>query len=94
MYALESAVDELAVAGGLDPMELRIRNEPEGDPESGLPWSSRRLVECLREGAERFAWEARDPTPAAARRQLAGRNRGRGRHVPGVPSPFQRDRAS
>ncbi len=50
MFGLESAMDELAVASGLDPVELRIRNEPEADPESGLPWSGRHLVECLRPG--------------------------------------------
>lgn len=63
MYALESAIDELAVACGVDPVELRIRNDPDRDPESGLPWSSRNLVACLREGAERFGWQPRDPTP-------------------------------
>jgi xanthine dehydrogenase YagR molybdenum-binding subunit len=59
MYALESALDELALACGLDPIELRLRNEPELDPESGQPFSSRNLVACLREGAERFGWNAR-----------------------------------
>ena len=53
---------------GLDPVELRIRNEPETDPESGLPFSSRNLVACLREGARRFGWERRDPTPRARAR--------------------------
>ncbi|CAJ1501131.1 xanthine dehydrogenase family protein molybdopterin-binding subunit [[Mycobacterium] burgundiense] len=62
-YALEVAMDELAVACGLDPIELRIRNEPEVDPETGNPWSDRRLVECLRTGAERFGWEPRHPDP-------------------------------
>jgi xanthine dehydrogenase YagR molybdenum-binding subunit len=70
MFALESAMDELAVACGLDPVELRIRNEPDADPESGLPFSSRNLVACLREGARRFGWARRDPTPRA--RQEAG----------------------
>ena len=59
MYALESAIDELAVACGVDPIELRIRNEPELDPESGHRFSTRNLVACLREGAERFGWSAR-----------------------------------
>ena len=63
MYALESAMDELAIECGLDPIELRIRNEPERDPESGKPWSSRSLVECLREGAQLFGWGDRDPRP-------------------------------
>ncbi|GAA3430306.1 xanthine dehydrogenase family protein molybdopterin-binding subunit [Streptosporangium nondiastaticum] len=68
MFALESAMDELAVACGIDPVELRIRNEPAAEPESGLPFSSRDLVGCLREGARRFGWADRDPTPAARTR--------------------------
>jgi xanthine dehydrogenase YagR molybdenum-binding subunit len=67
MFALESAMDELAIACGLDPIELRIANEPAEDPEKGIPWSSRNLVACLREGAERFGWADRDPTPGARR---------------------------
>jgi xanthine dehydrogenase YagR molybdenum-binding subunit len=67
MYALESAVDELAEKLGMDPIELRIRNEPEVDPDSGKPFSSRALVPCLREGAARFGWERRDPTPGIRR---------------------------
>jgi xanthine dehydrogenase YagR molybdenum-binding subunit len=67
MYALESAMDELAVACGMDPIQLRIRNEPPEDPERGIPWSSRNLVACLREGAERFGWAGRDPAPGARR---------------------------
>ena len=59
MFALESAMDELAVACGLDPIELRIRNEPEIDPETGNPFSTRNLVQCLRQGAERFGWDGR-----------------------------------
>ena len=67
MYALECAMDELAIAAGIDPVELRIRNEPEVEPESGVPFSSRHLVACLREGAERFGWAGRDPTPGTRR---------------------------
>jgi xanthine dehydrogenase YagR molybdenum-binding subunit len=67
MFAGEVAMDELAVACGLDPIELRIRNEPETDPESGKPWSGRNLIGCLREGARRFRWERRDPAPAVRR---------------------------
>jgi xanthine dehydrogenase YagR molybdenum-binding subunit len=63
MFALESAMDELAVACGLDPIELRIRNEPAVDPETGRPFSSRGLVACLQEGAKRFGWQPRDPRP-------------------------------
>ncbi|PAK24089.1 xanthine dehydrogenase, partial [Streptomyces sp. alain-838] len=67
MYALESAMDELATALGIDPVELRIRNEPETEPDSGKPFSSRSLVECLREGARRFGWADRDPRPGSRR---------------------------
>ncbi len=69
-FALESAMDELAAATGVDPVELRIRNEPTVDPERGVPFSSRHLVECLRSGAERFGWVERDPRP---RRRRVGR---------------------
>ncbi len=65
MYALESAMDELGIECDLDPIELRIRNEPARDPETGKPWSSRSLVECLRRGADLFGWTGRDPRPAA-----------------------------
>lgn len=67
MFAGEVAMDELAVATGTDPIELRIRNEPQVDPESGKPWSSRRLVECLREGARRFGWDPADREPGTRR---------------------------
>jgi xanthine dehydrogenase YagR molybdenum-binding subunit len=67
MFALESAMDELAVECGLDPVELRIRNEPDVEPESGRPFSSRNLLACLREGASRFRWDRRDPTPGIRR---------------------------
>jgi xanthine dehydrogenase YagR molybdenum-binding subunit len=65
MYALETAIDELAIACGIDPIELRLRNEPALDPETGLPFSSRSLVECLTEGARRFGWADRAPLPRA-----------------------------
>ncbi|MEV4576215.1 xanthine dehydrogenase family protein molybdopterin-binding subunit [Nonomuraea jabiensis] len=67
MYALESAMDELACAVGIDPIELRVRNEPETEPDSGLPFSSRNLVACLREGARLFGWDRRDPEPGRHR---------------------------
>ncbi len=67
MYGLASAMDEMAIARGLDPIEFRIRNEPRVDPETGNPFSSRGLVECLREGARRFGWDGRDPTPRVRR---------------------------
>lgn len=54
MFALETAMDELAQVVGIDPIELRRLNEPEVDPESGKPWSSRHLMTCLDEGARVF----------------------------------------
>ncbi|MEU2467646.1 xanthine dehydrogenase family protein molybdopterin-binding subunit [Streptomyces sp. NPDC012486] len=65
MYALESAMDELACALGIDPVELRLRNEPQAEPDSGRPFSSRNLAACLTQGAARFGWNDRDPRPAA-----------------------------
>jgi xanthine dehydrogenase YagR molybdenum-binding subunit len=61
MFGPEVALDELADALGIDPVELRVRNDPEVDPETKKPWSSRHLVECLREGAARFGWADRPP---------------------------------
>ncbi|WP_030327425.1 xanthine dehydrogenase family protein molybdopterin-binding subunit [Micromonospora parva] len=66
-YALESAMDELAVAVGIDPVELRIRNDTDIDPDQGQPFTSRNLVACLRDGAQRFGWAGRDPSPRARR---------------------------
>ena len=65
MLALEGAMDELAEKLGLDPIELRLRNEPPADPELGVPYSTRQLVACLREGAARFGWERRQAKPGA-----------------------------
>jgi xanthine dehydrogenase YagR molybdenum-binding subunit len=67
MFALESAMDEMATACGLDPIEFRIRNIPSTDPETGRPFSSHGLAECLREGASRFGWAGRDPSPGVRR---------------------------
>lgn len=64
-FALESAIDELADRLGMDPIELRIRNEPDKDPTSGLPFSSRHIVEAYRAGAERFGWSQRSAVPGA-----------------------------
>ena len=58
-FALESAIDELAIELELDPIELRIRNEPDTDPSSGLPFSARHLVKAWRSGAEAFRWDRR-----------------------------------
>ena len=67
LLAVESAMDELAYALGMDPIELRFRNEPTLDPERGLPFSDRRLVECMREGARLFGWGRRPSRPASLR---------------------------
>ena len=56
MFALETAMDELAYAIGVDPVELRLANDTQVDPANGKPFSSRKLRECLVEGAERFGW--------------------------------------
>lgn len=61
LYAIESAMNELAHVLNLDPVELRLRNEPRVDESTGLPFSSRHLTECLRTGAERFGWLQRTP---------------------------------
>ena len=66
-FALEVALDELAEVSGVDPVELRLRNDTQVDPETGLPFSSRHLAECLRRGAERFGWAGRDPRPGVRR---------------------------
>ena len=67
MLALESAMDELAEKLNLDPIELRVRNEPTQDPERHVPYSSRHLIACLQEGARRFGWDKRSPTPGQVR---------------------------
>jgi len=60
-FAVESALDELSYALGIDPIELRLRNYAEVHPGSGLPWSSKALRECYVVGAERFGWARRAP---------------------------------
>jgi xanthine dehydrogenase YagR molybdenum-binding subunit len=66
-FALESAIDELAIELRMDPIELRIRNEAEKDPISGLPFSSRHIVDAWRTGAERFGWGRRNAVPGQRR---------------------------
>jgi xanthine dehydrogenase YagR molybdenum-binding subunit len=63
VYALECAIDELAVALGMDPIELRRRNEPQIDEGDNRPFSSRSLMKCFDLGAERFGWAKRSPQP-------------------------------
>jgi len=67
VFALESAMDELAVELNLDSVELRLRNEPQQDEFTKLPFSSRSTRECYRVAAERFAWSRRDPKPQSMR---------------------------
>ncbi|MGJ7564157.1 molybdopterin cofactor-binding domain-containing protein [Variovorax sp. GB1R11] len=67
MLALEQAMDELAEKLGLDPIELRRRNEPAMDPEKNIPFSTRQLLRCMDEGAERFGWNRRNAAPGAVR---------------------------
>ncbi|RZJ69591.1 MAG: xanthine dehydrogenase family protein molybdopterin-binding subunit [Flavobacterium sp.] len=62
-FALESAIDELAYTLKMDPIELRIKNEPAKDPSNGKPWSSRTTVKCLQEGAKAFGWAKRKSEP-------------------------------
>jgi xanthine dehydrogenase YagR molybdenum-binding subunit len=67
LLALECAMDELAEKLKLDPIELRIRNEPAEDPEKHIPYSSRNLVACMQEGARRFGWDKRNSLPGQVR---------------------------
>lgn len=67
MFALESAMDELAYALNIDPLELRLINYAEKDPESGKPWSSKELRKCYEVGAKKFGWEKRTMAPRSMR---------------------------
>lgn len=62
-WSLESALNELAHELGIDPIELRLRNYAEIDPDSGLPFSNKHLRECYARGRELFGWEKRNPQP-------------------------------
>ena len=67
LFALESAMDELAVALDMDPVELRRRNDTDKEPIKGLPYTSRALMPCFDAAAKSFGWEKRDPKPGAMR---------------------------
>jgi xanthine dehydrogenase YagR molybdenum-binding subunit len=67
VYALECAMDELAVALKLDPLELRLRCYSDRDQSANLPYSSKRLRDCYREGAQTFGWDKRSPEPRSMR---------------------------
>jgi xanthine dehydrogenase YagR molybdenum-binding subunit len=74
IFALESAMDELAIATGIDPVELRLRNYAERDENDDKPFTSKELRACYREGAEHFGWSRRNPQPSSMRegRDLIG----------------------
>lgn len=74
MYALESALDELAYKLNIDPIQLRLINHADTDPDEKLPWSTKLLKESYNVGAERFGWSRRKPAPASIRdgRYLVG----------------------
>jgi xanthine dehydrogenase YagR molybdenum-binding subunit len=74
VYALESAMDELAVALKLDPMELRLRCYSDRDQNEDVPYTSKQLRECYRQGAEAFGWSRRSPEPRSMRdgKELVG----------------------
>ena len=73
-FALESAIDEMAVALKLDPIEFRLHNYAEQDPHENKPFASKTLRECYRQGAEAFGWSRRTPEPRSMRdgRMLVG----------------------
>ena len=68
MWALESAIDELAWALGLDPVELRLRNQTQEHQRKGLPFSAKHFTDCLKVGAERFGWKERPQKPRSLTR--------------------------
>ncbi|QQP90612.1 xanthine dehydrogenase family protein molybdopterin-binding subunit [Skermanella sp. TT6] len=74
VYALESAMDELAYATGIDPVDLRLKNYAEKDENEGKPFSSKELRACYAKAAERFGWSKRNPEPRSMRegRELIG----------------------
>jgi xanthine dehydrogenase YagR molybdenum-binding subunit len=66
-FALECGMDDLAYRLGMDPIELRLRNEPDHDQFTGLAFSTRRLTDCLHQGAANFKWSQRNPAPRSSR---------------------------
>ncbi len=68
LFAVESAMDELAIALKMDPVQLRLRNEPEIDEKENIPFSSRHFKECLTRGASEFGWDKRNPAIGAMRK--------------------------
>ncbi|QIY74677.1 xanthine dehydrogenase family protein molybdopterin-binding subunit [Streptomyces sp. RLB1-33] len=84
-FVIESAMDELAHELGVDPIELRRRNEPREDESTNEPFSTRRLSECYTVGAREFGWDRRDPRPRSTRDgdQLIGLGMAAGVYDPG-----------
>ncbi|GEP08413.1 xanthine dehydrogenase family protein molybdopterin-binding subunit [Methylobacterium gnaphalii] len=74
VFAIETAMDEMACATGLDPIELRLKNYTEADQTEGKPFGSKALKSCFSEGAERFGWSKRSPEPRSMRdgKELVG----------------------
>ncbi|MFG5118229.1 xanthine dehydrogenase family protein molybdopterin-binding subunit [Methylorubrum sp. POS3] len=74
VFAIETAMDELAHATGQDPVQLRLKNYTEGDQTEDKPFGSKELREAFRQGAERFGWDKRQPEPRSMRdgRELVG----------------------
>jgi xanthine dehydrogenase YagR molybdenum-binding subunit len=66
-FVLESGIDDLAHRVGIDPIDLRLRNEPAHDQTTGLPFSTHRLRDCLEQGAKTFGWDRRNATPRSVR---------------------------
>ena len=67
-YSLEAAMDEMAYELKMDPVEFRLKNYAERDPQKNIPWSSKSLRECYARGAERFGWSKRTPKPRSMRK--------------------------
>src|SRR5262249_59227354 len=98
-FVLESGIDDLAFRVGLDPIDLRLRNQPNLDQTNGLPFSTPRLADCLRQGANAFGWSARNPVPRSVRDgdELIGIGVAGGgypphpreTHAPGRPQPHR-----
>lgn len=84
-FALESGLDELAIALGMDPVELRFRNHADVNPQTGKPWSSKHLKECYQMGMEKFGWSRRNAKPGTMR-SPDGRRMGWGMATAGYPA--------
>jgi xanthine dehydrogenase YagR molybdenum-binding subunit len=67
VYALECAMDELAIALKIDPLELRLRCYSDRDQNQDVPYTSKQLKECYRQAAEAFGWDKRNPEPRSMR---------------------------